>query len=444
VAKSLYPPGATNANWFSVFNAVSFQITLGSPMILYAKSLGATATVLGVIAALTPLLTIAQIPAARFLVNTGYRKFIFRGWGSRTLVVFVIAAVPLFTFLNNVSKIALLLFCLFIFNLLRGFSSGAWLPWITDLIPENVRGRFLSRDQTFQNLGGLFSLLLCAAILRGHALPWQFSLIFLVSALGGAVSLLFLLRIPDIEARETLVKSNMRVPWKEIVTFPPFLRLVIFTLLWVFTVGAVGVFSVAFLKSKIGFSESSILVLTALFFLGAIAALPITGRLIDRTGSKAVLQADMALVLVYHVFWWLIAARVFTPPFWIFGALSFFNGIAGANFGLAHTRLTMNTMPPMGRTHFFAFFTVITSVGLGVSPVIWGMVIDGIGEREWWIHALSWNRYSIFYGAVVTLLLIVFAYSFALHEQRGTKERVDRRDTVFRNTLRQLLRLWQR
>ena len=63
--KSIYPAGATNANWFSMFNAVSFQITLGSPMILYAKSIGATATVLGIIAALTPLLTIAQIPAAR-------------------------------------------------------------------------------------------------------------------------------------------------------------------------------------------------------------------------------------------------------------------------------------------------------------------------------------------------------------------------------------------
>ena len=40
-ARSAYPPGALNINGFSFFNAVSFQIVLGAPVILFAKSLGA-------------------------------------------------------------------------------------------------------------------------------------------------------------------------------------------------------------------------------------------------------------------------------------------------------------------------------------------------------------------------------------------------------------------
>ena len=43
-----FPPGLHNAFLFSSFNALSFQIVLGSPMILYAKSLDASATVLGI------------------------------------------------------------------------------------------------------------------------------------------------------------------------------------------------------------------------------------------------------------------------------------------------------------------------------------------------------------------------------------------------------------
>ena len=106
---SIYPHGSTNANWFSLFNAVSFQITLGAPMILYAKSIGATATVLGIIASLPPLLTICQIPAAHYLERVGYKRFIFYGWGLRTLCIFAIAFVPLMGFFGNVAKILLIL-----------------------------------------------------------------------------------------------------------------------------------------------------------------------------------------------------------------------------------------------------------------------------------------------------------------------------------------------
>ena len=59
------PVGLKNAYLFATFNALSFQIVLGSPMILYAKGLGASATVLGIIAGMMPMLVIFQIPAAQ-------------------------------------------------------------------------------------------------------------------------------------------------------------------------------------------------------------------------------------------------------------------------------------------------------------------------------------------------------------------------------------------
>ena len=94
-AASGYPAGALNVNGFSFFNAVSFQIVLGAPVILFAKSLGASSLVLGTIAALTPLLTILQLVAARFLHRTGYKRFVMAGWGARTVFTLCIAVLPL-------------------------------------------------------------------------------------------------------------------------------------------------------------------------------------------------------------------------------------------------------------------------------------------------------------------------------------------------------------
>src|SRR5436309_12526510 len=93
--KASFPPGMANAFVFAGFNALSFQIVLGSPMVLYAKSLEASATVLGIIAGMMPLLVIFQIPAANYVDRVGYKKFVYAGWGIRVLIIFVIALVPI-------------------------------------------------------------------------------------------------------------------------------------------------------------------------------------------------------------------------------------------------------------------------------------------------------------------------------------------------------------
>lgn len=395
---SIYPRGSTNANWFSAFNAVSFQIVLGSPMILYFKTLGASATILGVVAALTPLLTIAQIPAAHFLAKVGYRRFILLGWGTRSFFIFLMAAVPLMGFLNNTFQMALLLSALFIFNVLRGISSGAWLPWLTDLIPEEIRARFLSRDQVFLHTGSLLSLFLSSFMLQGEAHAWQFATLFLVSALAASGSLLFLTRMPDVDASDTKRGSNTPVPWLEIITYPPFLRLLLFTLLYVLAIAGAGVFGVAFMKANLGFSESQILLFGGGYFVGAIVSLPLVGRILDHTTSKRLLFWTLAIMVVIFSCWGLLAAKLMLPTFSIILVLHLLSGAAGANFNLAHVRLMMATMPPMGRSHFFAFFSVITSLGLGLSPVIWGLLIDAIGAREAGWGVTIWNRYSLFYA----------------------------------------------
>src|SRR5215208_4045927 len=76
-----FPPGLHNAFLFSTFNAFSYQLVLSSPMVLYAKSLGASATILGIIAGMMPLLVIFQIPAANYIPRVGFKRFVYAGWG---------------------------------------------------------------------------------------------------------------------------------------------------------------------------------------------------------------------------------------------------------------------------------------------------------------------------------------------------------------------------
>src|SRR5882762_10159771 len=152
--KISFPPGLHNAFLFSTFNALSYQIVLSSPMVLYAKTLRASATVLGIIAGMMPLLVIFQIPAANYIPRVGFKRFVYAGWGTRVMFIFAMALVPLAgSFLEAQTRLALILLLLFCFNLSRGISSCAWLPWITLLVPANLRGKYLSRDAAVQSSG---------------------------------------------------------------------------------------------------------------------------------------------------------------------------------------------------------------------------------------------------------------------------------------------------
>src|ERR1043166_4545282 len=148
---SSFPPGLHNAFRFSFFNALSFQIVLGSPMVLYAQTLGASATVIGIIAGMMPLLVIFQIPAASYIPRLGFKRFVYAGWGTRVLFIFAMALVPLAGFLDASNRLALMLVLLFCFNLSRGISSCAWLPWITALVPSSLRGKYLARAAATHN-----------------------------------------------------------------------------------------------------------------------------------------------------------------------------------------------------------------------------------------------------------------------------------------------------
>ena len=68
---------------------------MDSPIFLYAESLGASATIMGLIAGMTPLMVIFQIPAAAHVGRWGYKFFILIGWTVRLLFVLGLVFVPL-------------------------------------------------------------------------------------------------------------------------------------------------------------------------------------------------------------------------------------------------------------------------------------------------------------------------------------------------------------
>lgn len=413
------PKGSFNAHWFAFFNALTFQIVIGTPLILYAKSIGASSTVLGLLAAATPLMTMLQLPAAKYLPVFGYRRFVMMGWGARTVFIFFIALIPVLGFLDNTTKLTLLVFSILIFNIMRGAASAAWMPWIALLIPEEARARFLSRDQLFMFSGSLLALLVSAFLIGGEVAAYEFSLVFLLSGMAGGVALYFIKKIPDVHAPDAVKESSHPVSWRAVFVYSPFLALLVFNMLFVFEIGSLGVFSVQYLRDLPGFNDSVVLYFSCLSFIGSLLVLPFIGGWLDRFGNKALLFVSLLLFGIVIFGWFCLAAGLVSPKSGVVFAVNFLSGVAGAGFNVANARMAFAIMPQSGRDHFFALFSVITSLGLGASPVLWGISLDYIGTFEVVTGAFHWHRHSIYFGVLFGLNLLTLLQIRRLHERVG-------------------------
>ena len=440
-----FPPGLHNAFLFAAFNALSFQIVLSSPMVLYAKTLGVSATVLGIIAGMMPLLVMFQIPAANYINRVGYKRFVLAGWTTRVMFIFGMALVPLTgVFLDTGARLALMLLLLFGFNLSRGISSCAWLPWISTLVPPTVRGKYLSRDAGVTNLASFVAFLIAAACLSGASRAWQFALLFAFSAVMGAASLIFLKRIPDAEISEQVRTSTTRVPWLEMVRHPPFRKLLRTVVAWSVAYGGMTTFTVAFLKTEAGMSEGRILAVTSTAFLGGWSSLWFLGSRLDRLGSKPVLSFSFAAWLAVLAGWISLAGGVFLPQLANVLALQFLMGLLAALVSMSNTRLAMAIIPTMGRNHFFAIYSVVANVTLGLVPIAWGLLIDAVGARQSVWLGLSWNRYTVFFAGAALAFLVTLFLARRLDEPEAASMEELLREILVQSPQRFWLRFWPR
>jgi MFS family permease len=129
----------------------------------------------------------------------------------------------------------------------------------------------------------------------------------------------------------------------------------------------------------------------------------------------------------------------------VIAVLSLGWGFASAHFNLAHAQLMMNTMPEMGRNHFFAFFSVILSLGLGLAPLLWGLILDALGPFRVAVGSAEINRYTCYFAALAGLCLVGALYGKRLEENSPlAAPETNLKAAAIHAGLRRLGRLWYR
>ncbi|HQV70153.1 MAG TPA: MFS transporter [Thermoflexales bacterium] len=389
---------------FQSTNAMSYQIALGSPLILFAREMGASAAAIGLISGFTPLLSTLQLFMARRMERVGYRQTMLSGWTARVLTLLALCAMPfLAVSVPHETIVWLIVAAMFLFNFTRGLATGAWLPWVTALVPRTDRGGFLSRDRMFINIASVVSLGISGAILSSAHNPpdsthgMGYAAIFGLSFGAGAVSLFFLSRIQNPPSAHQSVGSN-GLAWREILKDKEFRAFTLFTLVWQVVVASSATFTIVFSREEAGLSDGALVWLSAGAALMAMIGLQVTRPNLDRRGSKFFMRLVLGWWAIHFSVWLLMALRVIPTRGEIAAALMLGNGIFLVIFDTAATRLLMNLAGDRpGTTQYFAVQQVQINVAGGLAPILWGVILDSLRDT-------AFDRFAVFFAAQIALV----------------------------------------
>ena len=156
------------------------------------------------------------------------------------------------------------------------------------------------------------------------------------------------------------------------------------------------------------------------------------------------LKTAMAGWIAVLAGWAALAGGVFPATFATLLPLQFLMGLLAAVVNMSATRLAMLVVPVMGRNHFFALYSVIGSVTLGLAPIGWGLLIDAVGARQWHWLGVDWNRYTIFFGSAAVAFLVTLVLVRRLEEPKAASMEVLLREILLQSPLRVWFRLWPR
>ncbi len=403
---------------FGFFNAVTWQIALGTPLVLLAERLGASTLQVGLLFSFVFLMTPVQVFSTTLLPRFGFKRVMLAGWGLRSL--FLIAPIGLaLTDLDDPQpwKINLLIVAMFLFCLLRAVGNAAFVPWLYSILPEKVRGRYFATDQIFSGISGLLTLLTASVLFyllgESTAFFWQFTLAFA----GALLCWWALSRLQDGPLPQTIgLRRIFRDSPRFCFRAGRFRQFLVLSVLFAVCSAPVAPFCAYYLQSMTPFQSAQIVLFTMVQFSGTIACALILRGIVDRFGARPFLRLAVGFQVVVALAW-VVMLQAGAPWVW---------GLAGAYFllGVAAScwiNGTLNYLPTLtsedNRPLMVSVFGAVTAFLGGLSPIVLGVFLRN-GDTG---SAMNVTGFQAFFVVVILVHSALF-FALARLRQQGVEQ----------------------
>ena len=356
-------------------------------MIGLATELGANDMIFGIMSAIPQVAALLQLPFSVLVNRTHKRKKYML-----TLGVFSRALWLLFGLIPYILPMTSALVQLWTIIFLLGISSccGAvinvcWFPWMSDLTPLSIRGRFLSIRESVLAAANVILGLIVANVLDALPADTRYAIIFLVGGTFGMLDMLSFGFCEEVYSAPPQ-KQDMFGAVGQVLKNKMFMKLVVMWTAWSFTANLSGVYLNPYSMNEMGLSFMQIMIFCniAAAVVG-IFVMPKWGKMIDLFGCRNVMLVTCVAASMTPLFY------LFSSPGNIWPTL--LHNTIGALFwcgaNLASCNLQLSCSPNETRpTHVAVFSCVTAFAGVTMGSLAGGALLE------------IWNSKGMFTGSV--------------------------------------------
>jgi len=399
------------------------NITQGSAIVGLAAELGASDFTFGILMAIPLFGTIIQIPAAIIVNRAGKRKKYMLSYGIVSRVVWIlIGIVPYIVPMNpGWLKLWAVIFLVGISSVGGSFINICFTPWLADLLPMRIRGRWIATRDKLASILGIGFGILTALVLDNVPGVTGYAVVFIVGGSFGVLDMLAFIGVKESPVIQGVAQSITTI-LKQIYNDKKFFRFMLFWTVWMFSISfGGGTFALRYALGPLDLSFLQVtLAVQMAGSLTTVAVISKWGRTIDQYGSKPVLliacslQAINPLVLLFSqpgFFLPFLLLHLIGAAFWSAANLACFN-------------MQMSCSPDEGRPTYIAIFSCVTSLfGAFLGVFLGGAFLEWLPE---FLHQANItfrghppDRYKIaFVTSVILRLITVIVFIPGLHNDK--------------------------
>lgn len=385
---------------FGFFNALTWQIGIGTPMVLFAEQLGGSPLQVGLAYSFVFILTPIQIVSTALLPRHGFKRVMLGGWGMRS--VFLAVPVLLTILAPRLGAQAWMVHALvgsvFLFCFFRSIGAAAIVPWLYSILPVRARGRYFASDQFVSGVGGIGTLIASAGLFAWLPIYSALLVQYAIALTGSTLSYFALKKLPDAPNPTAISLATVLSDTPRHMFEPSAFRHYLWLAVWAAVATTpIPPFAAYYLKVGPGLTAWQIMLFEVLRYLGVIGAAWIIGRRIDVTGARGFFLLALGLYALVAVYWWFFLQTGAKGVAGIAGVY-FLLGAGAACWTVANLNYLPKVTPPEHRTLMVSIQGAITACLGGCAPILWGVFLkDSTGPRP----AIDVGVFQIFFVVVL-------------------------------------------
>ncbi|MBQ2668232.1 MAG: MFS transporter [Clostridia bacterium] len=394
-------------------------------MIGLATELGANDMAFGILAAIPQVAALLQLPYSVLVNRTHKRKkyMLTLGIFSRALWL-LFGLIPfLLPMASATVQLWTIIFLIGVSACCGSVINVCWFPWLSDLTPMQIRGRWLSIRESILAAANVLIGLVVAYALDSLPPDIRYVIIFLI---GGTVGVLDMIAFAPCEEVYSAPpqKQNLFKAFGEVLKNKPFMNLVIMWTFWCFTANMSGVYLNPYSMNEMGLSFMQIMIFSTIAAsVVAIFVMPAWGRMIDRFGCRNVMMVACFVASMTPLFYLLSRPGSIWP--------TLLHNTIGAMFWCG-SNLTANNMqlscsPNETRPTHIAVFSCVTALAGGtLGSLAGGALLESWNQANLFTTG-PLDRYKVLFIVAVVLRLtftLIFVPRFAKDNEASPKDLV--------------------